>query len=169
APRRLLSLPAQETSHEDRSAVDRARRDPPPRARLLRRGARTLRVGRRSAGGVARRSRPRAPRRLRAAAPPGDHGARAGVGPVAKKNRRARGRPRPAVDNLGSGLPTAAAAAASPAAASTTAAAILGFVDAQRAPAHVAPIQLVDRLIGVPVVHLHEAEAARAAGFAVGD
>jgi hypothetical protein len=30
-------------------------------------------------------------------------------------------------------------------------------------------VQLVDRLIGVPVVHLHEAEAARAAGFAVGD
>src|SRR6185436_11964373 len=64
----------------------------------------------------------------------------------------------------------AAAAAASPAAAAaTTTAAILCFVDAQRATAHVASVQLVDRLIGVPVVHLHEAEAARAAGFAVGD
>src|SRR5262249_58651426 len=112
-----------DSSHEDRSAVDGARRDPPPRARLLRRGARVLGVGRRSGGGVARRWRPRAPGRLRAAAPPGDHGARAGVGPVAKKNRGARESARPAVDNLESGLPTAAAAAASPAAASTTAAA----------------------------------------------
>src|SRR5262249_30255683 len=65
--------------------------------------------------------------------------------------------------------PAAAAAASSPAAASATAAAILGFVDAQRPSAHVAPVQLVDRLIGVPVVHLHEPEAARTAGLAVGD
>src|SRR5437867_2642795 len=67
----------------------------------------------------------------------------------------------------------AAAAAASPAAASSAAAssatAILGFVDAQRSPAHVASVQLVDRLIGVTVIHFHEPEAARAAGFAVGD
>ena len=73
--------------------------------------------------------------------------------------RRAYQRPRP---------PSAAASAAATTA-SAAAAAILRFVDAQRTAAHVASVQLVDRLIGVPVVHLHEAEAARAAGFAVGD
>src|SRR5262249_10893511 len=67
------------------------------------------------------------------------------------------------------GLPAAAAAAASPAAASAATAAILRFVDAQRASAHVASVQLVDRLIGVPVVHFDEPEAARAASLAVGD
>jgi hypothetical protein len=67
----------------------------------------------------------------------------------------------------------AAAAAAGAASAAATAAAaaapVLGLVDAQGPSAHVSAIQLVDRLIGVPVIHLHEGEAARAAGLPVGD
>src|SRR5207247_1131560 len=82
-----------------------------------------------------------------------------------RKKTAERARARPRFVDLGSGLPAAAASSSSSAAATTTtAAAILGFVDAQRTPAHVAPVQLVDRLIGVPVVHFHEPEAARAAG-----
>ena len=42
------------------------------------------------------------------------------------------------------------------------------LVDAQVAPAELAPIELADGLLGVLIVHLDEAEAARATGLPVG-
>src|SRR5690554_2631620 len=61
-------------------------------------------------------------------------------------------------------LPASTAAATSATAGTT----LLGFVDAQRAAAHVFAVEGADRRVSVLIVHLHEAEAARPTGFAVG-
>src|SRR5579871_895102 len=72
-------------------------------------------------------------------------------------------------------LPAARAAAAATTttaratAAAATAAALLRLVHAQRASAHVLPVEALDRARSVAARHLDEAEAARAAGVAVVD
>ena len=67
-------------------------------------------------------------------------------------------------ENLGSnGLPAAAATAATTATAGLTR---LRFIHAQRAAAHVLAVQLADSGLCSGLIHLHEAEATGAAGFA---
>src|SRR5262249_45214526 len=120
-------------------------------------------------------------------------GARATRAPAAILGSTLRGSPRPARgraradrDDAGPAgrgppgplpaIPTApaapAGAAAAPAAAAAGAApvaAVLRLVHAQRALAELAAVQLRDRVLGVVVVHLDEAEAPRAARLAVHD
>src|SRR5262249_5105334 len=65
--------------------------------------------------------------------------------------------------------PAAAAVAAAIAAAIATALALHGLVDPQRASAELRAVERAHRLLRAVRVHLHEREAARAAGLAIRD
>src|SRR5579871_3657629 len=77
-----------------------------------------------------------------------------------------RGHRRPAL-RLAIGLPALRGAAA--AVATAAAGTLLRLVHAQRATAEILAVEALDRARRISAGHLHEAEAARAAGVAVGD
>ena len=52
---------------------------------------------------------------------------------------------------------------------SATGLTLLGFVDAKRPAVHVLAVEFINGLAGAIVIHLDEAEAARATGFTVED
>src|SRR5690349_13883455 len=81
--------------------------------------------------------------------------------PAAAAHRATAGRPRATTRSLPALRCAAAAVAAS--------AALLSLVDAQRATAELLAIEILDGARCVGARHLDEAEAARAAGVAIGD